>query len=139
MAFSRTELERIADDQYKDRRIAGAVYCGNCGYNLRTLPYRYNCPECGNDYNARPLTMKGIFQPHEAEIPFGDIASAMLFGVGAVYLFGRAYQLSELPTALFGVVLAAAAVTFFVRACREFGKLLKSRAIAKRIELEEEA
>ena len=64
MVLSENELDRLADEMYLDRRIAHSVYCGECGYNLRTLPYAGRCPECGGEYNARPLIMKGIFN-HE--------------------------------------------------------------------------
>lgn len=30
-----------------DGRVAGDLLCGDCGYNLRTLPTEARCPECG--------------------------------------------------------------------------------------------
>ena len=66
MPLSSNDLERLSDDIYKNRRITGLVYCGTCGYCLKTLPYVYQCPECGGSYNARPLSMQGIFMPQVA-------------------------------------------------------------------------
>ncbi len=88
MALGNAELERIADDMYKGRLLGHAVYCGNCGYNLKTLPYRYVCPECGSEYNARPRKMTGIFVPQEAEFPIRDIFSTLICALCA-WGFGR--------------------------------------------------
>ena len=84
MVVSHDDLDRLADDIYKNRRISGWIYCGNCGYNLRTLPYVYTCPECGHEYNARPLTMRGIFLPHEASFPLRDLAALLACVLGTV-------------------------------------------------------
>ena len=86
MVVGTDELERLADDMYKDRVIASSVYCGHCGYNLRTLPYVYTCPECGNQYNARPLKMSGIFNPHTAEFPLRDIVVTVVCALITVVL-----------------------------------------------------
>jgi len=136
MAFSRSEIERLADDQYQGRTIHGSVYCGNCGYNLRTLPYVYTCPECGSGYNARPLQMKGIFQPHDAKIPFGDMATVLFCGASAVLLSARAINTARPEILAFGVALGVLTVIFWYRTVAEFRKLAKNRAIAKRLELE---
>ena len=87
MGMSRSDLERLADDTLKGRILLSSTYCERCGYNLRTLPYVYTCPECGNQYNARPLKMKGIFQPHTTRVPVGDVAAGV-FSVGGALLFG---------------------------------------------------
>ncbi len=113
MVLDSYELEKLADDVYKDRRITSSVYCGNCGYNLYTLPFVYTCPECGSAYNARPLVMEGIFVPYEVDFPLRDMATTAACGIGTfVFLHkavnplnGRWLVLSILFAGLF-VVLA---------------------------------
>ena len=79
------ELERLSAELYADRIIVTSLYCAQCGYNLRTLPYVYRCPECGSDYNARALKMDGIFFPDLGFFPFGDLVSACFCVAAAVY------------------------------------------------------
>jgi len=92
MVFSEKDLDRIADDIDKDRRITGSVYCGNCGYNLKTLPYSYQCPECGQEYNARPLHRRGIHEPLDEEFPFAYIISAVVCMLPAGYFAAGAFR-----------------------------------------------
>ena len=79
MSLTPHELDRMADDIYLNRRIIGSIFCEKCGYNLKTLPYVHRCPECGSDYNARPLTMKGIFFPGNYDFPGSRMTSALFF------------------------------------------------------------
>lgn len=78
MPLSRADLDRLVDEILADRVIVGNVYCGRCGYNLRTLSYTGRCPECGSDYNARPLKMQGIFDARLVVFPTSDIFAAVL-------------------------------------------------------------
>ena len=39
MSFTSHELDHMADDIYRNRRITGPIFCEKCGYNLKTLPY----------------------------------------------------------------------------------------------------
>jgi hypothetical protein len=138
MTLSSSELDRIADDIYKDRRISGSVYCGTCGYNLRTLPYVYTCPECGQEYNARPLVMKGIFAPHDADIPFGDFASA-LFCAAAAYVIGQfAFEPIDPVRLIVGGVFAGFSLIFVHRTYVRFLTFLKARRVARRIAMEDD-
>ncbi len=138
MSLSKSELERLADDTYKNRIILSSTYCGRCGYNLRTLPYVYTCPECGGQYNARPLKMQGIFLPQAVQVPAGDIAAA-LFCVAGALLFGVNGIISA---NVLRVVIAGVFVLLFIpfmwRAYGGLQKLFKTRAIARQIALDEE-
>lgn len=137
MTLSGSELDRIADDMYKDRRITSSVYCGKCGYNLRTLPYIYACPECGQEYNARPLKMKGIFAPQEADIPFGDFASAILCAVTAFFIARYGFEPINVYRLVLGGVFVVFALIFWNRAYVRFLEYLKVRKVARRIAMEE--
>ncbi len=138
MGLSTDDMDRLADDMYKDRRITGTVYCGTCGYNLHSLPFSYRCPECGNRYNARPLKMTGIFTPQEMSFPMGDIA-AMLFGAPfAVWLIYNGVKLQEKGRLFIGLVFGIGTLILAVRVYSAIAALLRTRAVARRIAMEED-
>jgi hypothetical protein len=139
MAISSDELERLASDTYKDRLIPGTLYCADCGYNLRTLPYVHICPECGNPYDARPLAMTGIFAPQDIELPFRDMLAALACGASAFILGYGAFSPPDLFRLLLGLFFAVLAVVFFWQSCARFSRSFKAIAIARRIAQEEEA
>jgi predicted Zn-ribbon and HTH transcriptional regulator len=128
-----TDLDRLADDMYKEYRIGGTVYCGNCGYNLRTLPYLYQCPECGNEYNARPLVMKGIFLPLSTSPPFVDMAAVVFCGPIAFFLIDGATQPFEPAGFTMGVLAAILTVVYFGICIRQWRTLIKTLVLLRRI------
>lgn len=90
MSLSSEELAKLAEEIYTDRRITMSTYCGRCGQNLRTLPYVYRCPECGNAYNARPLKQEGVFSADHARFPLGTLFALLVTAAGAA-LFVATY------------------------------------------------
>jgi hypothetical protein len=144
MVITPDELDRLSDDTYKDRRITGSIYCGRCGYNLKTLPYVYVCPECGNHYNARPLSMRGIFSPYEVSLPIRDVAAALVCLGGAVTLAVVAFQ-TAVPAQVtsfavpygMAVILGLFGMHFAWRALSQSGRYLQAREIARRIAAQE--
>ena len=133
MVISSDELERLADDAYKERRIGGTIYCGGCGYNLKTLPYLYQCPECGQEYNARPLVMKGIFLPQITSPPFVDMAAVVFCGPIAFFLIDGATQPFEPAGFVMGLCAAILAVVYFGICIRRWRTLIKTHVILRRI------
>ncbi len=138
MVIGSDELERLADESFKDRRIGGTVYCGGCGYNLKTLPYMYQCPECGQEYNARPLVMKGIFLPLNISPPFVDMAAVVLCGPIAFFLIDGATQPFEPAGFAMGVFAAILTVVYFGICINRWRALIKTRVILHRIRRYEE-
>lgn len=138
MGLGSDELERLADDIYKDRIITGWVYCGNCGYNLHSLPYAYTCPECGNEYNARPLAMKGIFAPHNTFFPTSDIAATLLCGAVTIALIISLVNRVEDWKFFVAVVFGVFTAVFALQGYRRLARYLKTRMIARHIAMEEE-
>lgn len=137
--LSGEELERLADDAYMDRRIGGYVYCGQCGYNLRTLPYLYQCPECGQEYNARPLTMSGVYLPFQATVPVLDTLTVMFWAVvGVAMLYTGSRPLNEWLIAL-GAGSGVLAVIYSYRVWTRFRLVFRAMAIERRIRAEEGA
>lgn len=139
MALDQDQLERLADDAYMDRRIGGSVYCERCGYNLRTLPYLYQCPECGQEYNARPLTMKGVYLPFQATVPVLDTLSVVFWAVvGVVLLYTGSRPLNEWLLAL-GVGSGVLAIIYSHRVWTRFRLVFRAMAIERRIRADEGA
>ena len=138
MPLSRAELDRLAEDILADRIIVGNVYCGRCGYNLRALPYIGRCPECGSDYNARPLRMQGIFDSRLVVFPAGDIFTAiMTMGFGG-WLFLTGIRPLAQWKLFFGLVFLVMC-GFFVRSSwTRTARFFYFRNIARRIEMGEE-
>jgi len=133
------ELTRLAEEQWTDRRISGSIYCGNCGYNLRTLPYVYTCPECGNEYNARPLKMKGIFVNYDVSLPVSDMAVVLLLApVAFVLLRGSIRPFAVYSFALGGFAFVLT-VIYAGEAYRRTCRWLKVRRLARRIAQSENA
>ena len=92
MVLSNHELDRIAEDIYRDRRIRSSIHCAKCAYNLRTLPYVYSCPECGQPYNARPGSMKGILISKTVGFPVGHALAAALFLIVTIPMVWAAFS-----------------------------------------------
>lgn len=137
MVISTDELERLADDIYKDRRITGSVYCGECGYNLKTLPYIHVCPECGNDYNARPRKMVGIFKPHEAEIPARDVFMGLLCGLCCFILAWGAIQPLDPGRLAIAAVFLVLTILNGGQACSKLARWIRSASVMRRIVADE--
>jgi len=79
MGLSSDDLDRLSKDVFSERRIGHSIYCGECGYNLRTLSYLGRCPECGNEYNARPAVRKGIYIATEIKFPLVELVCVLFF------------------------------------------------------------
>ncbi|NOS99080.1 MAG: hypothetical protein HOP29_00445 [Phycisphaerales bacterium] len=69
MVIESSEAERISQGDAAERINLHSVFCGFCGYNLKHGAVIGRCTECGRAYNARPMVMKGIFQPHAHSFP----------------------------------------------------------------------
>lgn len=137
MPLSEEDREQLADDIYSDRLITGSLYCSKCGYDLRTLPYIYQCPECGQEYNARALSMKGIFLPHHAEPPYRQIALVVVCGSGSVVLLGSGFNPPDIWRLLFGLTLGGWCVMEIGSAWQKVRDFRTARAIRRKIEQEE--
>lgn len=144
MVLSSDELDRMSEDIYKDRRVRTSTYCGKCGYNLKTLPYSYTCPECGNPYNARPLSMKGILVPDGSESAVGTAATVVLAGIVAVATIVAGVSYVAQAAGIFVVLelILGVSLIVFGLVCvyageRRLHRFLSHRALWKQIAKEE--
>lgn len=138
MAFTKEELDRLADDDYKGRRLHRSTFCGKCGYNLRTLPYVYTCPECGNQYNARPRSMEGIFSPSDAKFPINDVAASMVFSAFGIVLIWSGVSPTIKWLVVAGIAFCLLAAFCAWRSWGRISRLAHATIIARRIAEEDE-
>ncbi|MBI1827569.1 MAG: hypothetical protein HY287_01770 [Planctomycetes bacterium] len=130
MVFTNDELDRLVDEDFKNRVIQQSTYCAECGYNLRGLPFLYSCPECGNSYNARPRGRFGIFEPQQAEFPIHDILGVAIFAGIAAFILWDGVAEKSTPYCLAGIGFAMAGLFFLARTWRRMGSLARARKIA---------
>lgn len=121
-----------------DRSIHMDLFCAECGYNLRTLPYVGRCTECGSRYNARPLRMEGIFTSQLAEFPVANVFGALLTWGLVVVLVPFSLQPEDEWRWLFVVIFAVVASLYTRLSWIGVGRFLRFRRLVRRIELGEE-
>ena len=138
MTAGHDQMERLPEDIYFDRRITASTYCSKCGYNLRTLPYIYSCPECGQQYNARPLHMKGIYLPADHEPPVGRMVVAAFWYLLAIPMIRSGLNPPETPQLAFGGLFLSIALWYSVLVIRQLHRYQLARHVARRIRDEED-
>jgi len=140
--LSHDDLDRLVD-QCGDSVIKQSMYCARCGYNLRSLPYRYTCPECGNSYRARAHRRKGIFLEGETYFPYSEcfilIISSLFSGLFITAGMSRwsviSFRLGFVLPALFmaGALLAVMAMVYVARSFRLFLEYKSRHQVTKRV------
>ena len=133
MPLSDKERNRFEDDILFDRRITQSLYCGNCGYNLKTLPRSYVCPECGQQYNARRMPMKGIYFPHNVEPPFAQVAGTPVSATIAVALLIGAFNPLNRGRIIIGFIFAGIALCLAAQVYWRTQRLVKFRVLGRRL------
>ena len=129
------ELDRMAmEDAPSAGRLMTSVHCAECGYNLRSLPSIYTCPECGNPYNASPLRSKGIYQHTAEEFPAAHYASTIFCALVATILLWAGISQQVPLTILLGAVFVLLFVVFMYKAIVGTGNYYRAREISARIE-----
>ncbi len=138
MTVNSSESERIEEQVLSGDRIFHALYCGECGYSLKMLPYTGRCPECGGRYNARPLKMEGIFLPQNMELPIVDICMLVVgLSVSASFTF-KSMQSPDSGQLFIGIVVLILSVMFAYRGWSKFAKFLRFKRLIKQIEAAED-
>ncbi len=140
--LSHDDLDRL-NEQCGDRVIKRSMYCARCGYNLRSLPYRYNCPECGNRYHARTIRQKGIFLENETRFPISECVISIfagLMGAGLFYVSIRQWSILGFRVnfiipfvALVGLALVVVSLVYAFYAMQLFFEYKARHRVSKRV------
>lgn len=138
MGLTQGELELLAEDILGRRGISSNLYCAECGYSLRALPYVGRCPECGSEYNARKLWKEGVFTAGMLTFPAGDVFAVMVL-LGLVALFvAWGLQISNGGPLVVGLALLMIAAFYTPSVWKRLARYFRFRAIVRRMEAEEE-
>jgi hypothetical protein len=131
MGLSTEDIEKLSQDVYTERRIGHSLHCGRCGYNLRTLPYIGRCPECGNEYNARPAILKGIHVPADVRFPTVELLGAVFFLVSGTGWFVSALTPLAPPQVTLAAIVVIAGLISAWSFRRQLGRFLQFRAASR--------
>ena len=137
MVRTESQKDREAEDLYRDRRIRESIYCAKCGYNLRTLPRDYICPECGNPFKIRGISREGVFWRNPVYPPISSFVASTVFGVLSVVLLVPALRPLDRGRVALGLVFAGITAGFVVASFKGFRKYLQHRIIERQIAEEE--
>lgn len=135
MPLTPDELEHMANEGegQTEVRIRHTVHCGTCGYNLKSLPIAYTCPECGNPYSARPLKMHGVYQPGNEAFPGARLASVILCGLIGAILFGAGVATKEPLRLIMGGFFLVVTAILVVASIADLRAYWRARSIQIRI------
>jgi predicted Zn-ribbon and HTH transcriptional regulator len=135
----------IDDQTYERLRSLGysfeinwPTYCANCGYNLRTLPVIGRCPECGTEYNARPLKMINVRSPYGTTLPWGHIWYAAICALITLTLVQWMLTTFYVMTLVFTAAFATGAIIFGRLAARDIQQHVHAQRILRQMDDEEE-
>ena len=130
-------MAHVGRELVQDAGIIRSTFCGKCGYNLRTRPTIGRCPECGNDYDARPQGMQGIFLPQDIRWPWGALGLFLLSSALATPLLTVPSWIGKTWVTVVGLLLAAFAVLFLSSAIRQGRRMLSYRKLLKSVDCQE--
>ncbi|UCF33847.1 MAG: hypothetical protein JSV78_00775 [Phycisphaerales bacterium] len=138
MSVHPDQIDKYMDEIAAEQAIGVSLYCGRCGYNLRTLPVVGRCPECGSTYNARPAKLDGIFREEDVEVPITDALIFLVLGPPGYWLLIRMVTSYSPGKLFFGSLLGGFGTYFGIRAVRKAMRFMRYHQIARRIRQEEE-
>lgn len=132
-------MPRIGRDLEQDRGITRGLHCAGCGYSLRTRPTVGRCPECGGEYDARPLGRRGILQPQDIRFPFDNYALGMGTGAGGLLLLSVTVYGGERWCLWASIPLLLFAPFFLLLAVRQTIRRRRLRALIRAAESDDDA
>jgi hypothetical protein len=71
-------MAQVGKDVEHARGLTYDTFCAGCGYNLRTRPRVGRCPECGNEYDTRPLHLRGLLGMDAKAFPLIGLRDVVL-------------------------------------------------------------
>ena len=114
------------------------AYCANCGYNLRTLHVIGRCPECGTEYNARPLEMINVRSPYGTTLPWGHIWYCAICALITLTLVHWMLDTFYVMALVFAATFAVGTIVFGRLAARDIGHHLQAQRILRQMDDEGE-
>ncbi len=73
-------MAKVGQEIFQAKGIDRALFCSECCYNLMTRPMIGRCPECGQQYDARGGSRRGILEPEIVHWPIGDFLITLFSG-----------------------------------------------------------
>jgi hypothetical protein len=121
-------MSKIGEELFRQRGIDRDMFCAKCGYNLRTRPRIGRCPECGNDYDARPLGTYGILQAESVTFPFDLCLATGVCGIIAACCLVHALLEQKWWSYLIEVTFIVIFVGLFRATRRRIGEFIRHRS-----------
>ncbi len=109
------------------------IFCAGCGYNLRRGAVVGRCPECGESYDTRALTRRGIFFPQDIGLPWGDALVVLLCGAIGGWTLYAAVVGSEAWAYFIAVPFLLFFLAFLYALVHKLTKYLRYRSLVRRI------
>lgn len=138
MSIRSDDRHQIENEVLAGTRLGHNIFCKSCGYNLRTLPYVGLCTECGSEYNAHALSMKGIFLADRPPVPIPEMLGFVICGTGAVSLLESALNPYIPEAVLLAVLVGACCLLFAYQTFQKARTLWQFQKIYRRIRQQEE-
>lgn len=133
MSSLKNHREQLALDIYRNRRITTSMYCGSCGYNLKTLPYVHACPECGAEYNARFPGAEGVFLLDDVQFPLGDVVANLALIAFTVFCVWAEFNAANHEWLLLAVLFGSLSIVYCFIAARMLRRYVRYFFIARRV------
>ena len=131
-------MAKVGQEILQARGIDRTLFCAECGYNLMTRPMIGRCPECGQTYDARSGSRRGILGDVPVRWPTGDYFFTVISAGLAAYLFYRGFDESAPWFFVFGfpfLVMAMLLIRSLWRNTREAWRL---RSLQREAQLQED-
>lgn len=125
--------ERFEEELHSDGRIHHSVHCANCGYSLRLQRYTGRCPECGKEYNARPLHMRNIFQADSDPFPVFGVSVVVSWTALTVWMIVGALTSRNSGLLFFGLIFLVMCGFMGAVELRKVRKTLHAYRISRRV------
>ena len=124
-------MAKIGQEIISQRGIDRDTFCERCGYNLRTLRLIGRCPECGGEYDTRPVNLRGILLPKDLRLPADLIGATVLSGLLAYVILRLAVRYTVLWAHFVGFPFAVMSLLFLFATFRRTRKMLRHHALLR--------
>lgn len=124
-------MAKVGQDIFQSIGIDRHEFCSKCCYNLMTRPLLGRCPECGQSYDARSGSRRGILVPEIIRWPVGDAISMLSSAGVSGFMFYQAHHKVEPWLILWGLPFFVMALLLFRGTWRKTGQALRMRSLQR--------